>query len=187
MDHYPLVIGGKETDAASGRRFETGDPATGKALATVARAEAADVDAAVGAARVAFRSAWRPLPPAERARLLHALSGLIGDRAEELARLESLDSGKPLTQARTDVTIAARYFAFYAGLADKLLGETIPVSEDLLAYTVREPYGVTGHIVPWNYPIQIASRTLAPALAVGNCCVLKPAEETPLTAVVLGR
>ena len=187
MDHYPLVIGGKETDAASGRRFETVDPATGQALATVARADAADVDAAVAAAREALRGAWRPMAPAERGRLLRALSDLMSDRSEELARLESLDSGKPLTQARTDVTVAARYFEFYAGLADKLLGETIPISPDLFAYTVREPYGVTGHIVPWNYPIQIASRTVAPALAVGNCCVLKPAEETPQTAVLLGR
>jgi aldehyde dehydrogenase (NAD+) len=187
MDHYPLVIGGKEADAAAGRRFETVDPATGQPLASVARADAGDVDAAVGAAREALRATWRSTPPAERARRLRALSDLIGERSEELARLESLDSGKPLTQARTDVAVAGRYFEFYAGLADKLLGETIPISSDLLAYTVREPYGVTAHIVPWNYPIQIASRTLAPALAVGNCCVLKPAEETPLTAVVLGR
>jgi aldehyde dehydrogenase (NAD+) len=187
LDHYPLIIGGKETDAASGQRFETVDPATGEALATVARADAADVDAAVRAARRALHDAWRPLPAVERARLLRTVSDLLAARSDELARLESLDSGKPLTQARTDVAVAARYFEFYAGVADKLLGETIPISPDLFAYTVQEPYGVTGHIVPWNYPIQIASRTIAPALAAGNCCVLKPAEETPLTAVVLGR
>jgi aldehyde dehydrogenase (NAD+) len=187
LDHYPLVIGGEAVDAAGKDRFETTDPATGEVLATVARGGPEDIDAAVGAARRAFRQTWRPMPVADRARLLHALSALILERTEDLARLESLDSGKPLTQARTDVTVAARYFEFYAGVADKIYGDTIPISPDLFAYTVREPHGVTGHIVPWNYPLQIAARTIAPSLAAGNAVVLKPAEETPMTAVLLGR
>lgn len=185
--HYPLIIGGEAREATSGLRFDTVDPATGEVIGTVARGAPEDIDLAVTAARGAFRHTWRPLPVAERAACLWRIGRLLADRAEEFARLESLDSGKPLTQARTDVAVAARYFEFYAGIADKVSGETIPVSPDLLAFTVREPYGVTGHIVPWNYPLQIASRTIAPALAAGNCVVLKPAEETPITAVLLGQ
>lgn len=183
---YDLVIDGGARPAASGERFSTFDPASGEELASVARGGPEDIDAAVAAARSAFRKTWRKLPVFERARALRAVSDALAGRAEELAELESLDSGKPLTQARTDVTVAAKYFEYYAGIADKVLGDTIPVSREVFAYTTREPYGVTGHIVPWNYPLQIAARTIAPSLAAGNCVVLKPAEETPMTAVVLG-
>ena len=183
---YDLVIGGTSRAASTGERFATTDPATGEELASVARGGPADIDAAVDAARGAFEGTWRDLPVAERARLVGALARAIEDNAEDLARLESLDAGKPLSQARTDVAVASRYFTYYAGIADKLQGETIPISPDVLAYTTREPFGVTGHIVPWNYPLQIAARTISPALAAGNCVVLKPAEETPLTAIVLG-
>lgn len=187
VPYYPLLIAGEEADAVGGGRFASLDPATGEPLAEAARGGAADVDRAVEAARRAYRETWRPLPVAERGRLLRRLGDAVAERAEELAELESLDTGKPLSQARTDVAVAARYFEWYAGIADKLFGETIPISPDVFAFTVREPYGVTAHIVPWNYPIQIAARTIAPALAAGNCVVLKPAEETPMTAVELGR
>ncbi|MDE3077918.1 MAG: aldehyde dehydrogenase family protein, partial [Chloroflexota bacterium] len=130
---------------------------------------------------------WTKMKPAERARLLWKLSGLIRRDAEDLARTESRDNGKPLRQARTDVEVAARYFEFYAGLADKLMGHTIPVAAGMPDYTVREPMGVSGHIVPWNYPIQIGARGAAPALAAGCCVVLKPSSEAPLTALRLGQ
>lgn len=185
-ERYDLVIGGESRPAASGERFSTYDPATGETLGSVARGGIDDIDAAVGAARAAFRDSWRDLPVFDRARLLRSLSGAIAAREDELVELESLDSGKPLSQARTDVAVAAKYFEYYAGIADKIQGDTIPVSPEVFAFTTREPYGVTGHIVPWNYPLQIASRTLAPSLAAGNCVVLKPAEETPMTAVILG-
>lgn len=185
-EHYDLIIDGETRPAASGERFPTHDPASGGELASVARGGPEDIDAAVSAARDAFRGSWRDLPVFERARLLRDLADQIAGRHDELAELESLDSGKPLSQAQTDVTVAAKYFEYYAGIADKIQGDTIPVSPEVFAYTTREPYGVTGHVVPWNYPLQIASRTVAPSLAAGNCVVLKPAEQTPMTAVVLG-
>lgn len=184
--HAPLIIDGAPGEAASGQRFDSLDPSTGERIATVARGAAPDIDRAVGAARRAYEQAWRPMPTAERGRILRRVAELIRAAAEELSALESCDTGKPLSQARTDVAVASRYFDFYAGVADKLFGDTIPISPDAFAYTIREPFGVTGHIVPWNYPIQIGSRTVAPALAAGNCCVLKPAEEASLTAVRLG-
>lgn len=186
-DFYPLVIDGQTRPAASGEVFSTRDPATREVIGTAARGAGADIDAAVAAAGRSFRESWRPLQPADRARLLRRLGDLVARDADELSRLESLDTGKPLSQARTDVTVAGRYFEFYAGIADMIAGETIPISREVFAYTTREPFGVTGHIVPWNYPLQIAARTIAPALAAGNCCVLKPAEETPVTAVRLGQ
>ena len=125
------------------------------------------------------------MPVRDRYVLLSKIAAGIRADAEELARLDSLDVGKPLSQARSDVEITARYFEFYAGLADKIYGSTIPVDGEAFAMTFREPMGVTAHIVPWNYPILVAGRTLAPALAAGNCCVLKPAEESSLTAARL--
>jgi aldehyde dehydrogenase (NAD+)/betaine-aldehyde dehydrogenase len=184
--HASLIIDGKAVEAVSGERFESLDPANGQAIATVSRGGPPDIDRAVAAARRAYEQAWRPMPTAERGQILRRIAELIREYAEELSELESRDTGKPLSQARTDVGVASRYFDFYAGVADKLFGETIPIAPESFAYTVREPYGVTGHIVPWNYPIQIGSRTVAPALAAGNCCVLKPAEEAPLTGVRLG-
>jgi aldehyde dehydrogenase (NAD+)/betaine-aldehyde dehydrogenase len=162
------------------------DPSSGRVLAQVARCGAADVDTAVDSAHSALRNGWRRTAPAQRARILHALAELIRRDRDELALLESDDTGKPLRQARADVDVAARYFAFYAGAVEALHGATIPVEGPMFAYTLREPFGVTAHITPWNYPIQIGARTTAPALAAGNCCVLKPSEDAPLTALRLG-
>lgn len=181
-----LWIDGRWADSSSGETFPTVDPANGDVLAYVQRGNAEDVDQAVRAARNAFDSSgWRDLPPAERGRILYRMAQMIREQGEELAQLETRDVGKPLSQARTDVEMAARYCEYYAGVADKILGETIPVRPDILDFTLREPVGVTAHIVPWNYPIQIACRSLAPALATGNTVVMKPAEDTPLTTLRL--
>ncbi|HEY8368485.1 MAG TPA: aldehyde dehydrogenase family protein [Thermodesulfobacteriota bacterium] len=182
-----MLIGGEWVEAESRETFESRDPATGEVVAVVPRGRAADVERAVAAARRAFEGrAWRETTPAERGRILSRIAAGIRSRADELARLETLDTGKPLRQARTDVEVAARYFEFYAGAADKILGQVIPLGEGFLDYTLREPWGVCAQIIPWNYPIQIGARGIAPALAAGNTVVTKPAEETPLTALRLG-
>lgn len=168
--------------------FESIDPSSGGVLAVVARAMAEDVDDAVAVARTAFEDGrWSALKPAERGRVLWRVAELIRRDAEEIAKTESRDNGKPLRQARTDVEVAARYFEFYAGVADKLMGHTIPVASGLLDYTLREPVGVSAQIVPWNYPLQIGARGVAPALAAGCAVVLKPSSEAPLTALRLGQ
>ena len=159
------------------------DPATGATLAEVARCGPAEVDAAVDCARATFELDWSRRSPAERASVLTRIAGAIRRESEQLERLECLDTGKPLSQARADIEVAARYFDFYAHTVEAMYGSTIPLGQSVLAYTLREPHGVTAHIVPWNYPAQMCGRTIAPALAAGNCCVLKPAEEASLTAV----
>ena len=179
-----IVIGGQLSDARAGKTFETIDSATGEVLAEVARGTAEDVDEAVGAARSAQPS-WAGLTPTARAEALQAIGARVLDHADELARLESLDTGKPLTQARGDVATTAKYFTFYAALADKLFGQTLPLGPGYLDYTVREPLGVSGQIVPWNYPLQIGSRGVAAALAAGNATVVKPAEQAPLSLIRL--
>lgn len=184
VESYLAIIGGERVTGPA--RFEAVDPSTGRVIAEVARCGAAEVDQAVAAARRASETSWRRTLPAERSRVLHAIAALISRHHEELALLETLDTGKPLRQARADTTTAARYFEFYANAVETLYGDTIPALADGFAYTVREPFGVTGHIVPWNYPIQISCRSVAPSLAAGNCCVLKPAEEASLTAVRVG-
>lgn len=156
------------------------DPATGQVCGTIPRGGASEIDAAVDAARRAYDREWRRTSPKQRGDLLRRLSGLILENADELALLESLDTGKPLTQARTDVAVVARYFDFYASVGEALEGSTIAAAADAHAYTRHEPYGVTGHIVPWNYPLQITGRSVAPSLAAGNCCVVKPGEEASL-------
>ena len=182
-----LLIDGNRTPASDGGTFEVFDPSTGQPIAAVAKATEADVSRAVSAAHAAFESkAWGGLAPAERGRILFRMSAAIRDRAEELATLESRDNGKPLRQARTDVQVAARYFEFFAGIADKIMGNTIPLAPGFLDYTLREPIGVSAQIVPWNYPIQIGARGVAPALAAGCTVVLKPSSEAPLTALKLG-
>lgn len=184
MDRLQMYIGGEWTDSCTGEEITTINPATKEPLATFPRGNQEDVERAVKAARAAFDSpAWRDILPAERGRLLLRLGRLIREQKEELARLETLDNGKPLSQAFADVEVAARYCEYYAGVADKILGETIPIRPDMLNYTLREPLGVTAHIIPWNYPLQIAVRSLAPATAAGNTVVMKPAEDTPLTAL----
>jgi aldehyde dehydrogenase (NAD+) len=159
------------------------DPSDGAPFAAIARGNAADIDAAVRAAQSARMGAWGRLAPAERGRLLGKLSRAILDHAEELALTEARDCGKPLTQARADVAACARYFEFYGGACDKLHGETIPYPEGFTVLTWREPHGVTGHIVPWNYPLQIFGRSAGGSLAAGNACVVKPAEDACLSVL----
>ncbi len=188
VERIGLIVGGTQVPAKSGATFESIDPSSGKPLAVVSQAQAEDVDAADAVARETFESGrWSRLKPVERARLLWKTAELIRRDADDLARTESRDNGKPLRQARTDVEVAARYFEFYAGVADKLMGSTIPLGPGLLDYTVKEPFGVSGHIVPWNYPIQIGARGAAPALAAGCCVVMKPSSEAPLTALRLAQ
>jgi aldehyde dehydrogenase (NAD+) len=182
-----LIINGERVQASDRSTFDVYDPSTGELLATVAKATADDVGHAVESARKALDStAWGGAAPAERGRLLNRIAQGIRDRAEELATLESRDNGKPLRQARTDVQVAARYFEFFAGAADKIMGHTIPLGPGFLDYTLREPIGVSAQIIPWNYPIQIGARGIAPALAAGCSVVLKPAEDAPMTALRLG-
>ena len=157
------------------------DPSDGAPFAAIARGSAADIDAAVQAAQAAFEGAWGRLAPAEKGRALARVSAAIAAHAEELALIEARDCGKPLKQARADVAACARYFEFYAGAPDKLHGETIPYADDYTVLTWREPHGVTGHIIPWNYPLQIFGRSVGAALAAGNACVVKPAEDACLS------
>jgi aldehyde dehydrogenase (NAD+) len=166
---------------ASGESIPVINPSNGQVFDHIARGNAHDIDEAVRAARAAFEGPWGKLTATERGRLLHKLSQAMLEHAQELAQLESLDCGKPLKQARADVTAIARYFEFYAGSADKLMGETIPYQNGYTVLTLREPQGVTGHIVPWNYPMQIFGRSVGGSLAAGNACVVKPAEDACLS------
>jgi acyl-CoA reductase-like NAD-dependent aldehyde dehydrogenase len=181
------IIDGQRLHASDEGTFDVYDPSSGDLLATVAKATPADVNRAVQAARAALDSkAWGGATPAERGRIMIRIAQALRDRVEELATLESRDNGKPLRQARADVQVAARYFEFFAGIADKIMGNTIPLGPGFLDYTVREPIGVSAQIIPWNYPIQIGARGIAPAIAAGCTVVLKPAEDAPMTALRLG-
>ena len=181
-----LYIGGEWADAASGATFEVVDPARAEVLTEVAEAGAVDVDRAVRAARDAFEGAWREISPRERGRLLWKLAQRLEERKEEFARVETLNNGKPLFESGIDLAMTIQTFEYYAGWTTKIEGETIPVSvPGQLNYTLREPIGVVGAIVPWNFPLNIASWKVAPALAAGCTVVLKPATETPLTALLL--
>lgn len=191
---HQLLIGGRWTDAASGKAFETRDPATGEVLAKVAEADKADVDAAVKAARKAFEEGpWRSMSPSERGKLLYRLADLVEKHAEELAQIEVLDNGKTIREAsKGDLPLAVDLLRYFAGWTTKIHGETTPVSvpyfpgAKFFHYTVREPVGVIGAIIPWNFPLLMAVERLAPVLACGNTMVLKPAEQTPLSALRLG-
>ncbi|HCQ64787.1 MAG TPA: aldehyde dehydrogenase [Rhodobacteraceae bacterium] len=165
------------------RQLPLEDPSTGDQIGTIARGEAQDIDAAVAAARGALDGDWGRLTAAERGRILTRIGQLVQERTEDLAAIEASDVGKPLTQARADAIALARYMEFYGGAADKVMGETIPYLDGYTVFTLREPQGVTGHIIPWNYPMQIIGRSVGAALAMGNACVLKPAEEACLTAL----
>jgi aldehyde dehydrogenase (NAD+) len=178
-------IDGRWVVARSGARLPVEDPSRGIEIGAIARGASADIDAAVGAAERALAGEWGRLTATERGRLLAKLADLVRSRIEDLARIEAIDVGKPIRQGRADALALARYMEFYAGAADKVTGETIPYLEGYTVYTLREPHGVTGHIVPWNYPMQIAGRTIGAALAMGNACVLKPAEEACLTSLAL--
>lgn len=187
VEEHRHLIGGEWVPSASGQTFESYNPATGEVLAYLARGNAEDVDRAVRSARQRFESReWQEMSPAQRGRILLRMAEILRRRREELATLEALDTGKPISQARTDVDVAARYFEYYGGVADKVLGQVIPVQWGVLDFTLREPYGVCAQIIPWNYPIQIGARGIAPALACGNCVVVKPAEEASLTCLKLG-
>ncbi len=180
-----LIINGEAVDAASGKTFTTRNPATEEPITTVAEAGVEDVERAVRAARAAFESGpWRTMKPAERQRLLWKLGDLILAHADELARLETLDNGKPIFESRQiDIPMVANCFHYFAGWATKLAGETLPVHPAFFTYTLREPLGVVGAIIPWNFPMIMVGWKCAPALAAGNTVIVKPAELTPLTAI----
>ncbi len=178
-------IDGRCMPSADGARMETFDPGTGETFASFAAGDAADVDAAVRSAQAALRGPWRNTLPAQRGRLLWRIAEGMRASAYRLAVAETLDSGKRLSEALGDVAGAAATFAYYAGACDKHQGDSIPLGPDHLAYTLNEPAGVTAHIIPWNYPLSTAARGIAPALAAGCTVVAKPAEQTPLTALML--
>jgi phenylacetaldehyde dehydrogenase len=184
-----MLIDGKWVDAASGKTFATVDPATEETLAQVPSGDKEDIDRAVRAARRAFEEGpWRRMTASERGRAIWKLADLIEERTEEFAQLESLDNGKPLSVARVaDIPLVVDHFRYYAGWATKIEGETIPVSvPGMHCYTLREPVGVVGQIIPWNFPLLMAAWKLGAALACGNTVVLKPAEQTPLSALHFG-
>lgn len=180
-----MYIDGKYVDATGGGRIETLDPATGMVFADFPAGQVADVDMAVAAAKSSLWGAWRQVVPAERGRILNRAAALIRRDAERLAIIEVLDSGKPLGEARGDVETTAAYFEYYAGMADKLQGDSIPLGVDFMSFTLHEPVGVTAHIIPWNFPLVTTARGVAPALAAGCTAVVKPATQTPLTAMAL--
>jgi len=184
---YALLVGGRWIPAASGETMDTYNPATGRVIARVASAGPAEAERVVAAARQALEAGpWPKMNGAARARLLRGVADRIEARVEELAHLETVNSGKPIRDARAQILKAAACFHYYAGLAEKLWGRTVPVDEGLLAYTLREPVGVCLGITPWNSPFIMAAYKTAPALAVGNTVILKPASATPVTALLLG-
>ena len=189
-----LFINGQFVDAASGRTFETPNPATGETLAHVAEGDAEDINRAVTAARAAFNGPWSRMTPSERGKIIWKIGDLLLEHVEEFAQLESLDNGKPYVIAKAaDVPLAADLFHYMAGWATKIEGNTINISVPYMpganfhSYTLREPLGVVGQIIPWNFPLLMAAWKLGPALTTGNCVVLKPAEQTPLTALLLAQ
>ncbi len=187
VDRADLLIGGQRLPAQSGRYFETLDPANEQIIAQVAEADAADIDAAVVSARSAFEGEWGHMRAADRGNALLRLADLIRQNQDALTELESLDSGKPISAIkRQDLPAALDTLTYYAGWADKINGQVIPARPDALTYTVREPMGIVGAIIPWNFPLMILMWKIAPALACGCTVVLKPAELTPLTALKIG-
>lgn len=183
FDPTKCFIDGAWVPPIGGEQLALTNPSTGADIGSIARGTSADIDAAVAAAETARHGEWGRTPAFERGRILARIGQLILTRVDALARIEATDVGKPLTQARADAIAMARYMEFYAGAADKIHGETIPYLDGYTVYTLREPHGVTGHIVPWNYPMQIIGRSVGGALTMGNTCVLKPAEEACLTAL----
>ena len=185
MINEKLLIGGRWSQTKATLPVE--DPSTGETIGTLAAGSASDVDAAVEAAQRACSGEWGKRSAADRGRILSKMSAAVAAQSETLAELEAKDVGKPLKQSRADALALARYLEFYAGAADKLHGETIPYAADYTVYTLREPHGVTAHIIPWNYPMQIIGRSVVGALAAGNATVLKPAEDASLTALQFAR
>lgn len=184
-----MLIDGKWVDAASGKTFTTENPATGEVICKVAEGDKADIDKAVAAARRAFESGpWSKMSGSDRARLLNKLADACEKYADELAALESYDNGKPIRDARAaDIPLVVKCYRYYAGWADKICGKTIPIDGNYFCYTRHEPVGVIGQIIPWNFPALMQAWKWGPALAVGNTIVLKPAEQTPLTALAIAR
>ena len=188
FDTSQVLIDGQWRSADSGKTLPLENPSDGTLLTHIARGNAADIHAAVVAARAALDvGAWGRMTATERGRVLSAIGRKVLDNVDMLAHLEALDVGKPLKQGRADAVALARYLEFYGGAADKVHGETLPFMAGYTALTLREPIGVTGHIVPWNYPMQIVGRSVGAALAMGNACVLKPAEEACLTVLAFAR
>ncbi|KNE24828.1 aldehyde dehydrogenase family protein [Achromobacter spanius] len=178
-----MIINGRQVDAQDGRTIDVVSPVDGEVFTTIPRGQQADVDAAVQAARAALDGDWGGMTALERGRLLLRLGESVLAHHEELAQLESRDTGKPMSTARGDITVLARYFEFYGGAADKVHGQTIPFQKDYSVQLIREPLGVTAHIIPWNYPAQMFGRSVAPALAMGNASVVKPAEDACLSII----
>ncbi|KIN70467.1 Aldehyde dehydrogenase 2B4 [Sulfitobacter noctilucae] len=183
IDPSHCFIGGVWAPGESGETLDLRNPSDGSTLCAIARGTEADIDRAVAAGEQALEGEWGRLANFERGRILHRIGQKVLEHVETLAELEALDVGKPLKQARADVIALARYMEFYAGAADKIHGTTIPFLDGYTVYTMREPHGVTGHIIPWNYPMQIIGRSVGAALTMGNAAVLKPAEEACLTAL----
>ncbi len=180
-----LLIDGKWREAAAGS-IAVINPSDGETFTQIARGQHRDIDAAVRAARAAMDGAWGRMPAVERGRLLMKLAHAVEAHRDELTRLEAMDTGKPVKQARADIVALARYFEYYGGAADKVHGETIPYLDGYAVMTFREPHGVTGHIIPWNYPAQILGRSLGAAIAMGNAAVVKPAEDACLSVLKVG-
>jgi acyl-CoA reductase-like NAD-dependent aldehyde dehydrogenase len=185
VTHYRMIIGGEEVDSTSGQTMDVVNPATNEVMATVPRCGEADVDRAVAAARSAFEGDWARTSPSKRNRLMMRLAELVRRDLDDLARLETVSSGKAISSSKGEILAALEDLEFYAGAGTKLTGETIPAPAGLLYYTLRQPLGVAGQIIPWNYPFLMAMWKVAPALASGNTVVLKPASLTPLTAFKL--
>jgi aldehyde dehydrogenase (NAD+) len=187
VEQKHLLINNEWRPSSSGQTMEVINPATEEILAAVAAADGRDVDAAVAAARAAFDGPWGTMSARERGRLVRKLADRLLERADDVSRLETLHNGKPISESRNiEIPAAAECFEYYAGWADKVMGETIPVKGNHLTYTLREPIGVVAAIVPWNFPLLLAAWKVAPALACGNTVILKPASQTPLTALALG-
>jgi aldehyde dehydrogenase (NAD+) len=182
---FDLFIGGEFTEAAGGQTAETTNPGTGEVIGHVAQAQPGDVDEAVASAHATFEDEWGSMDPYKRGRALEDWAEILWDRRDQIAKIETTDQGKTLREAQADVAFAIKTIEYYAGLTDKVQGEEIPVPGSRLNFTRKEPLGVTGHVSPWNYPFQLAVRSLAPALAAGNTAVLKPASWTPLSSLAL--
>lgn len=181
-----MFIGGSWVKPHSGRNYPVFNPALGQVLAHAPMGDSEDVKSAVDAAKRAFEDpAWRSIDPSKRGRILYKVSQILREKLGDFAKSETMNNGKPLGQAKGDIAMAARHFEYFAGLADKIQGNTIPVPGSRLDYTLKEPLGVTAHIVPWNYPLVMAARSIAPALAAGNTVVAKPASFTPITLLKL--
>lgn len=186
VKQYGMVINGERVDSSSGETMQVINPGTNEVVGTVPRSTERDVDSAVSAARRAFEGSWRRTSAPKRTRLMMTLAELIRERVDEIALLETLNSGKAISSSKMEILAAVEDFEFYAGATTKITGDTIPAPFGMLYYTLREPLGVAGQIIPWNYPFLMAAWKVAPAIAAGNTVVLKPASLTPLTAFLLG-